>query len=619
MRTVAIIQARMGSSRLPGKSLMDLGGRPVLAWMTDAARRISGLDGVAVATSTHANDDPIAAFCAEAGVPCHRGSEQDVLSRYAAAARAEKADIVMRLTGDCPLLDPAVCDQLLLLRQHTGAVYACNADPHSWPHGLDCEVFTAQALYIADTETDRPTDREHVTPYLRNNRQRFPAVNLPCPIPGLKHERWTLDHPEDLKFLREVVARLPQGRPHTYVDVMRIVGAEPALRAINAEISHEEGRIISLLKEKLVLERSFTGSRALASQHQLLTHSSILQPGPSGNVPLILTRGHGGRCWDVDGNEYVDLLDCGLLGHRDDKVDDAMRAQLHCGTGFGRPLPVELALTRRLAQLVPGAECVRLGRDAAAMRTLAIAAARRLTGRDTVIETAAIDSVEAITQCPDAAVAAVVVDGDHPAAAKLERWRSLADTLGAVLIVEEGQAGLRLHPGGIQARYGVVADLACFGSTLGNGAAIAALTGRADLMAAAATEQQPTPCDPPAAAAALVVLDRLEREAIAGTLWRTGETLGSAITERIAAHGLSDVLRLVGAPPCQRLMVCRHQNATEEQIRHLVLAELLRAGVLTQGGHPLSLAHDQADLNQIVTAYDHACSVLATALANGSL
>jgi len=161
--TVALIQARMGSTRLPGKVLAELAGRPVLDWVVAAARAVPGVDRVAVATSDTDRDDPVAAWCADNGVSCHRGPEDDVLERFRGAAKAEEADTVMRLTADAPLLDPEVCGQVLLLLERTGADYASNVEPPCWPDGLDCEAFTFAALETAAREARRPSEREHVT------------------------------------------------------------------------------------------------------------------------------------------------------------------------------------------------------------------------------------------------------------------------------------------------------------------------------------------------------------------------------------------------------------------------------------------------------------------------
>src|SRR5262249_37470872 len=156
-----------------------------------AAREAFGVDDVWVATSTASADDAIVRWCKDNGVSVHRGSEQDVLERYAGAIKASGADVVVRLTADCPFLDPAVIAQVVRLRKMCGVDYASNSDPATWPDGLDCEVITASALLAAAAEATRASDREHVTPFVRNNRTRFSAEALVAPLPGLARERWT--------------------------------------------------------------------------------------------------------------------------------------------------------------------------------------------------------------------------------------------------------------------------------------------------------------------------------------------------------------------------------------------------------------------------------------------
>lgn len=223
----------MGSTRLPGKVLMNLAGVPTLAWVTRAAQVTLGIDEVWIATSEKSGDDAVADWARARKVPFHRGSEADVLDRYAGAARASGAGVIVRLTADCPLLDPQVIAQTVRLRAAADAVYASNVDPRTWPQGLDCEVVTVEALLTAATEATQPGDREHVTPFVRNNRTRFPAANLMASLPGLASERWTLDTPADFAFLSVVAERLPRDRPPSYLEVLAVLDREPKLREIN--------------------------------------------------------------------------------------------------------------------------------------------------------------------------------------------------------------------------------------------------------------------------------------------------------------------------------------------------------------------------------------------------
>lgn len=249
MRIATIIQARLASTRLPGKVLMDLGGRTVLARVIERALAIPGCDAVACAVPEGAGDDPVAAEAARAGAAVARGSETDVLDRYWRAAQGLGADAVMRVTSDCPLIDPQVCGDLITLWREAGADYGSINSPPSWPHGLECEIFSFAWLDRAAREADRPSEREHVSPFIRNHPD-IRQVNLPGPGPQTVRHRWTLDHADDLTFLRALWARLPEGPAGwSWRAPFAIVEADPALAAINAGHDRLEGLNRSLAQD----------------------------------------------------------------------------------------------------------------------------------------------------------------------------------------------------------------------------------------------------------------------------------------------------------------------------------------------------------------------------------
>ncbi len=233
MRQVCIVQARMASTRLPGKVLEAIGTTPVLAHVLGRCRSIGGVDAVVCATVEGPDGDAIAALAESVGAAVFRGAERDVLARYHDAAHAAGAEIVLRVTSDCPLIDPEICAAVLRLRDREAADYAANNLPRSWPHGLDCEAFTIAALDAAAATATAPEDRAHVTPWIRRNRA-FRRVNLAGPGGTLAEQRWTLDYPEDLAFLRAVFDRLPRAEERSgWRDIARIVAREPQLALIN--------------------------------------------------------------------------------------------------------------------------------------------------------------------------------------------------------------------------------------------------------------------------------------------------------------------------------------------------------------------------------------------------
>jgi len=200
-RTVAIIQARMTSSRLPGKVLEPIAGKPAILFMHERVRRARLVDAICLATSVDPSDDALAAAAAEAGIAVHRGSLDDVLDRFIGAARAHAAEIVVRLTGDCPLIDPALIDAVIGTLVGEGCDYASNIDPPVFPDGLDVEVMTAAALESAAAEAGLGSEREHVTPFIRNRPERFRAGHVGAAV-DLSALRWTVDYPDDLALVR---------------------------------------------------------------------------------------------------------------------------------------------------------------------------------------------------------------------------------------------------------------------------------------------------------------------------------------------------------------------------------------------------------------------------------
>ncbi len=200
-RTVAIIQARMSSSRLPGKVLMEIAGRPAILFMCARVARARSVDAICVATSVDPSDDALAACVAEAGIAVHRGSLDDVLDRFAGAARAHEAAIAVRLTGDCPLIDPELIDEAAGMIAGGGFDYASNSDPPTFPDGLDVEAMTMAALATACAEAKLGSEREHVTPFIRNHPERFRAGHVRAPV-DLSALRWTVDYPDDLALIR---------------------------------------------------------------------------------------------------------------------------------------------------------------------------------------------------------------------------------------------------------------------------------------------------------------------------------------------------------------------------------------------------------------------------------
>lgn len=234
-RILAILQARMSSSRLPGKVLRPILGRPMLGRQIDRVKRSSRIGRLVVATSDEASDDSIVSFCAAEAIGCYRGALGDVLARYEGAARAYgSTDHVVRLTGDCPLADPEIIDRLIDLHVEGGYDYSSNTRELTFPDGLDAEIMTREALRQAAAEAQDPYDREHVTPFLYRHPERYRLGSLTNDL-RLGHLRWTVDVEADFRLVEAVFgALLPRGENFGYAEILAFLNANPAIAAINA-------------------------------------------------------------------------------------------------------------------------------------------------------------------------------------------------------------------------------------------------------------------------------------------------------------------------------------------------------------------------------------------------
>ena len=240
MKVVAIVQARMGSTRLPGKVLKDLAGAPVLVRCINRVRRAQMLDEVVVATTVQKADRAIVRLCAEYGWSCFRGSEEDVLDRYYHASVAHQAEIVVRITSDCPLIEPELVDRVIreFMERQPGLDYASNTLPRrTFPRGLDTEVIGFDALERAWRENQPPSWREHVTPYIYRNPKRFR-------LHGVTNEadyssmRWTVDTPEDLAFVRRVYEHFDHDH-FSWREVFSVLEQHPEWLEINRNVQQK--------------------------------------------------------------------------------------------------------------------------------------------------------------------------------------------------------------------------------------------------------------------------------------------------------------------------------------------------------------------------------------------
>jgi len=656
---VAIIQARMGSRRLPGKTLAEIEGRPMLWHVIQRVKRSRMVDRVVVATSTAPADDAIEKMCRENDVPCHRGSENDVLDRFYHAARAEKAEQVVRITADCPLIDPEVIDRVVRRFQSGDLDYASNAMVRSYPDGLDTEIFSFSALERAWHEAGKTSEREHVTPYLRSEKFRTANVENEWII-LYQHYRWTVDEPNDLEFIRAVYRAFRAQESFGMKDVLQLIEKNPGLEKMNSDIVSNVGYYKSLYEDA---RAAAAPGRPIEKSNAWLERAQKVIPGSAqtfskgwnqhvrGVAPVFLAKGKGCRVWDVDGNEYVDYIQGllpNILGYVHEEVNAAVTAQLGQGHSFSLPHPLEVELAERLTRFIPCAEKVRFGKNGSDATSGAVRAARALTGREriaccgyhgwqdwyigsTTRNAGVPEAVRALThpfvyndlgslqkllsehKGEFAAVIMEPVNFWPPGARFLEGVRDLAHEHGALLIFDEICSGFHFGLGGAQKKFGVTPDLACFGKAMGNGFPISCVVGRADVMKVFEDIFFSFTFGGEVAsmAAAMKVLDVLETTDALARMDANGRVLQEGLNALAKQAGLQTRVKCIGYPVWSLIKFLDADGKDSFLVRSLFTQECVKRGVLLLTSHNMTAAHDPLAVEQTLRVYADVCKTVS--------
>ena len=249
-----IIQARMGSKRLPGKVMKPLDDKnPSLYYSITQIKNVKNIDKIIVATTKQKEDDVICDFSKKMNISCFRGNSDDVLDRYYKCAQENKLDEIIRITADCPLIDPQVIDEIISEFENSGCDYIQNLEPRTFPDGMDVEIFRFNILKEAWENAELPSEREHVTSYFRNNKNKIQMKNF-LYKKDLSFHRWTLDYDEDLELLRQIIKKIVT-RPILMNDVLSLFSKEPSLSKINDRYDANDGYKLSLEKDKEFLNK----------------------------------------------------------------------------------------------------------------------------------------------------------------------------------------------------------------------------------------------------------------------------------------------------------------------------------------------------------------------------
>ena len=583
MKTLAIVQARMGSTRFPNKVMLPINGVPLIELLLHRLSLAKHIDHILVATSTATGDKQLAAHVRSLGYEVFEGSENNVLDRFYKAAQSHRPNTVVRITGDCPLVDPELVDAIIASFAPRNVDYLCNVNPPTFPDGLDTEMFTYSALEQAARDAKTSDELEHVTPYIRESG-RFTAENF-FNDNDYSRERWTVDEPADLTVIDAVFRHFSPRINFGWLEVISLRKQHPEIFKSNQDLTRNEGRTIG------------SGQKLWKRAKQLIPGGNMLLSKRAemflpDQWPAYFSKAKGCKVWDLDGREYIDMSIMGIgtntLGYGHPEVDDAVRQTITAGNMSTLNCPEEVFLAEKLVELHPWAAMVRFARSGGEANAIAIRIARAASGKDKVAfcgyhgwhdwylsanlgDEKGLDGhllpglepngvprnlrgsvlpfsynnfaeLEALVSAHDIGVIKMeVARSNGPQDNFLHKVRQLATDRGIVLIFDECTSGFRQTFGGLHKLYGVEPDMAMFGKALGNGYAITGTIGRREVMEAAQstfisstfwTER----IGPTAALKTLEVMERMRS-------WELITQIGLGVTNRwkdlAMKHGLS--------------------------------------------------------------------------------
>lgn len=632
MKVVAIVQARMGSTRLPNKVMKAIGGVPMIELLLGRLAKSTQIDQIVIASTTDERNAPLVEHVEKLGYQCVRGSECDVLERYLMAARQVHATVVVRITGDCPLIDAGLVDQTIQRFNCSDVDYLSNTSPATYPDGLDTEVFSLQALEQAGRESKDAFDHEHVTPYLRRpGLFKTAALNHDQDLSSL---RWTVDEPADFEVVSKVFAHFAPNIHFSWTDVLDLQSQNPDIFAANHNIIRNEGAAMGTGQKLWKRAKGvIPGGNMLLSKR-----AEMFLPD---QWPAYFSKAKGCQVWDLDGNRYTDMSIMGIgtniLGYGHEEVDAAVRQTVDTGNMSTFNCPEEVYLAEKLVEIHPWADMARLARSGGEANAIAIRIARAASGRDKVAvcgyhgwhdwylsanlgddENLAghllpgldpkgvpqnlrgtvfpfnynnYQQLEDLVKTRDIGVIKMeVVRNMGPEDNFLHKVRQLATERGIVLIFDECTSGFRETFGGLHKKYGVEPDMAMFGKALGNGYGITATIGRREIMEAAQstfisstfwTERiGPT--------AALKTLEVMERVKSWETITQTGLAIRAGWQQLADKHGLK--IDHWGLPALTGFTL-KSENALA--YKTLITQEMLAKGYLASNSVYVCTEHTQ--------------------------
>lgn len=676
MYVVAITQARLSSTRLPKKILRTIGHQTALELHLSRIKKSKGIDKVVLATSSDEGIEVLSPLAKNLNVEFFKGSTDDVLDRFYQAAKHSKAEIVVRLTSDCPLVDPQMLDEMLLMFKKHPVDFMSSNFAAKLPDGFDIEIMTFQALEAAWKQASLKTDREHVTPYIIRESDLGGGHLFKAEKIDFTHNdsdlRVTLDYEEDLDLLNKVVQAIgPDKSKDEYIQYLR---QHPEVVQINKAAAQKGG--LSFMKAKEMGMRYITNFKE-SDKHRAVIHNLI--PGGAHTYtkgddqfpllsPAAITHGKGTKVWDLDGNEF---LDCSMgltsisLGHAYEPVLERVREELLKGVNFQRPSVIEREIAEKFLALIPCHQMIKFAKNGSTATTAAVKISRAYTQRklvafpkdhpfysyddwfigSTVVSRGVPDAIKnlAVTyesdnfeslkalfeQYPDQ-IACVVSEPEKPHGLPegyLDKAIKFVQSQGALYVLDEMITGYKTDFPGSISKYNVSPDLATWGKGIANGFSFCALTGKKEIMELGGIRltgkeklflvSTTHGGETTAIAAALATLEEFKNKNVVKHNHEIGHLITEGIQQIIKKKGLSDFIDLQAAPWMQGYVFKDKNKAVSMGLKTLMQQEMIKYGVLFQGAFVPCYSHTKEDVEYFCRAFELSTEKYIKALDEG--
>ncbi len=646
MKTLAIIQARMGSTRLPGKVLKKISGTPIIGLIVKRLQKSKQLNDIIVATSNNKINKPLIEYLKKNKIKYYCGSESDVLSRFYGAATKNKSDVIVRITADCPLADPKIVDEFIKKFKKENFEYVSNCNPWTYPDGMDVEVFSYNLLKKANKLAKKKNRLNGgvLISFLRENKN-IKIKNIKSPIKNIENYRLTVDEEIDLKLIKKIYQHFHPNIHFSFQDIIKFAKKNKKLFKVNSHIKLNEGSYLN--KSQKLWRRA--SSIILGGNSLLSKNPNLFLPN---KWPTYFSKSKGCNVWDLNSKKLIDMSLMGvgtnILGYCNSEVDNAVKKNIARGNVTTLNCPEEVYLAEKLIDMHSWADKVKFARTGGEANALAIRIARAASGRENVAfcgyhgwhdwylsanlkDKSGLNShlipgldpmgvpkklkntsfgfnygdynmlKKLVEEKNIGVIKMEVCRNTQPNINFLKKVRNLATAKKIVLIFDECTSGFRQSFGGLHLAINITPDIAIFGKALGNGYAITAVLGKDAVMEKAKNSFMSSTfwTERIGPTAALKTLEIMEREKTFIRITELGDKLISLWKRLSNRHNLN--ISISGLPSLAKFSF---KSESSQKYKTYITQEMLKKGFLAGTGVYMSIAHNEKIIKKYELALD---------------